>query len=77
MNRSAMNGEVDQCDNEGNHEEQGGDAHAISQAENYHPNDDQNSEECFQHVAPPRPNGLLAVNAFKMMAVPQGKRWSI
>ena len=65
MNGSAMNGEVDQCDNEGNHEEQGGDAQAISQAENYHPNDDQDSEERLQHRCAFPANPIPGCNAFK------------
>jgi len=49
MNGSAMNGQVDQYDNERNHQEQRSDAQAVSQAEIYHPDHDQNSEERLQH----------------------------
>lgn len=52
-----MNGQVDQYDDEGNHEEQGSDAQAVSQAETYHPNDDQNSESVF-NMGLPQPVNL-------------------
>lgn len=49
MNSSAMNGQVYQQHNQRNDQEQGRDAQPVSQAETYHPDDDQNSEKRLQH----------------------------
>jgi hypothetical protein len=52
-----MNSQVDRHYNHRNHQEQWGDAQAVSQTETYHPEDYQKPEKRLQHtcVSPAKP----------------------